>query len=88
MRELERGQRALAENLLDEALNTVIDKLKYYRDTLVVRSIAYGWGTAGLLIRFRLRIFFDVVIGTPNGVGIGPPLSYQNSDAGCFCNNR
>jgi len=55
----------------DEALDTVAEKLKYYKDKYGNQSIAYAWGTGRVIDTIPFRVFFVDVLGTPNGIGIG-----------------
>ncbi|MDP2917045.1 MAG: molybdopterin-dependent oxidoreductase [Dehalococcoidia bacterium] len=55
----------------DEALDTIAEKLTYYRDKFGGESIVYGWGTGRVIDNIPFKEFFGTVIGTPNGIGIG-----------------
>ena len=55
----------------DEALDTTADKLKEIRDKYGGESIAYAWGTARVVHSYPRHIFFNGILGTPNGIGVG-----------------
>jgi anaerobic selenocysteine-containing dehydrogenase len=55
----------------DEALNTVVDKLKYYKEKYGGEKICYLWGTGRVNDSIPFKEFFNVIIGSPNGMGIG-----------------
>lgn len=55
----------------DEALDTVAEKLAYYRDKYSPWSVAYAWGTGRVPRDIPFIGFFSAGMGTPNGIGIG-----------------
>ena len=55
----------------DEAMETVVDRLQGIKEKHGGESIAYAWGTGRVIDMSFWKNFFNYVIGTPNGVGIG-----------------
>jgi anaerobic selenocysteine-containing dehydrogenase len=67
----ERGEGKWQRITWDEALDTVVEKIKYYKNTYGGHSIAYAWGTGRVYKELPFIDFFSVVLGTPNGCGVG-----------------
>ena len=55
----------------DEALDITADNLLKIRDKYGGESIAYAWGTARVVHSYPRHIFYNGVLGTPNGIGVG-----------------
>ena len=55
----------------DEALETTANKLMEIKDRYGGESIAYAWGTARVVLSYPRQNFYNGVLGTPNGIGIG-----------------
>lgn len=67
----ERGKGKWQRISWDEAFNTIVEKLKYYKEKYGGESIAYAWGTGRQVLLTPWWNFFNEVIGTPNGIGVG-----------------
>ncbi|MFC1971384.1 molybdopterin-dependent oxidoreductase [Chloroflexota bacterium] len=67
----ERGEGKWQRISWDEALDTVAEKLQYYKDTYGPWSIAYTWGTGRVTRDIPFIGIFSGALGTPNGIGIG-----------------
>jgi anaerobic selenocysteine-containing dehydrogenase len=55
----------------EEALDTTADKLMQIKDEYGGESIAYAWGTARVVLSYPRQNFFNGVLETPNGIGVG-----------------
>ena len=55
----------------DEALDTIATRLQEIKDKHGAESIVYAWGTGRVNDNVPFKEFFNTVIGTPNGIGIG-----------------
>ncbi|MFQ5486288.1 MAG: molybdopterin-dependent oxidoreductase, partial [Desulfobacterales bacterium] len=55
----------------DEALDTTANNLLKIRDKYGGESISYAWGTARVVHSYPRHIFYNKVLGTPNGIGVG-----------------
>lgn len=55
----------------DEAMKTIVDRLQETKDKYGSESIAYAWGTGRVIDMSFWKNFFNYVIETPNGIGIG-----------------
>ncbi|MFC2068760.1 molybdopterin-dependent oxidoreductase, partial [Chloroflexota bacterium] len=67
----ERGEGEWQRITWEEAFSTIVEKLKYYRDTYGGESIAFMWGTGRQVQLTPWWNFFSEVLGTPNGAGVG-----------------
>lgn len=67
----ERGEGKWQRISWDEALDTIAEKLKYYKDTYGGHTIAYAWGTGRVARDIPYIGFFSSGLGSPNGIGIG-----------------
>jgi anaerobic selenocysteine-containing dehydrogenase len=67
----ERGEGNWKRISWDEALDTVAEKLRYYKEKHGGHSIAYAWGTGRVYKELPFIDFFGAVLGTPNGCGVG-----------------
>ena len=55
----------------DEAIETIVSRLQETKEKCGGESIAYAWGTGRVIDMSFWKNFFNYVVGTPNGVGIG-----------------
>lgn len=55
----------------DEALDTIIEKIKHYKENFGGEYICYLWGTGRVNDNSPFKEFFNVIVGSPNGMGIG-----------------
>jgi len=55
----------------DEAMETIVEKLRYYKEKYGGEYICYLWGTGRVNDCVPFKEFFNVIIGSPNGMGIG-----------------
>lgn len=55
----------------DEALEITANRLAEIRDKYGGESIAYAWGTARVIHSYPRQNFYNGVLGTPNGIGVG-----------------
>jgi anaerobic selenocysteine-containing dehydrogenase len=67
----ERGEGRWKRISWDEALDTTANELMKIRDQYGGESIAYAWGTARVVHSYPRQNFYNGVLGTPNGIGIG-----------------
>jgi len=67
----ERGEGKWERISWEEALDTIAEKLQYYKDEYGPWSIAYAWGTGRVPREIPFIGFFSGSLGTPNGMGIG-----------------
>lgn len=67
----ERGEGKWKRISWDEALDTVAEKLLYYKNTYGGHSIAYAWGTGRVARDIPYIGFFSAGLCSPNGMGIG-----------------
>ena len=67
----ERGEGKWQRISWDEALDTIAERLQYYKDEYGPWSIAYAWGTGRVPREIPFIGFFSGGLGTPNGIGIG-----------------
>jgi len=55
----------------DEALEITANRLAEIREKYGGESIAYAWGTARVVHSYPRQNFYNGVLGTPNGIGVG-----------------
>ena len=55
----------------DEAMETIVEKLKETMEKYGGEYICYLWGTGRINDNVPFKEFFNVIIGSPNGMGIG-----------------
>ncbi len=67
----ERGEGKWQRISWDEALDTIAERLQYYKNTFGAESIAYASGTARVIRESPVFGIFNGALGTPNGIGIG-----------------
>jgi len=67
----ERGEGKWQRISWEEALDTITEKIKYYKENYGGHTIAYAWGTGRVYKELPFIDFFGTVLGTPNGCGVG-----------------
>ena len=55
----------------DEAMETIVEKTTYYKEKYGGEYICYAWGTGRVNDNVPFKEFFNVCVGSPNGMGIG-----------------
>ncbi|MDP2916820.1 MAG: molybdopterin-dependent oxidoreductase [Dehalococcoidia bacterium] len=67
----ERGEGKWQRISWDEALDTVVDRVQYYKKNYGGHSLAYAWGTGRVYKELPFIEFFGALLGSPNGCGVG-----------------